>query len=86
MAALFYLVGVASLVCWILTLVKMFNSAGVVQGIIGIICGLWAFIWGWIHAQEEGHTPVMLVWTILIILQIILQFTVMGGLEGAGPG
>ena len=37
--------GAVSIVCWIMVLIKMFNVS-VLQGIFGIICGLWAFIWG----------------------------------------
>lgn len=61
------LLGIGSLVCWIMTLIKMFQDeekGGVGSGIVGVICGLWAFIWGWQnHARHEGHKKIMMIWT-----------------------
>jgi len=64
--------GIAALVCQIIVVVKMFQTAGALQGIIGLICGLWAFIWGWMNAGKVGIKNVMMIWTGLIILYIIL--------------
>jgi hypothetical protein len=72
---------IGSLVCWILTLIKMFQSAGVVHGILGIICGLYAFIWGWIHAAEENLKNVMLIWTVCLVVNIGSQVAIMSSAE-----
>ena len=72
MQALQGLVGLGCLVCWIIVLIKQFKIGGVVQGIIGIICGLWAFIWGWMNADRAGLKTIMMVWSLLIVLSIIL--------------
>ncbi|MFL6275209.1 MAG: hypothetical protein ACJ74G_08350 [Blastocatellia bacterium] len=64
--------GIAALVCQIIVVVKMFQTAGALQGIIGLICGLWAFIWGWMNAGKVGIKNIMMIWTGLIILYIIL--------------
>ena len=72
-----------SLVCWIITLVKIFKSEnGVLHGIIGIICGLWAFIWGWMKAGEMDNQKIMLIWTIAIIASIALS--VLGSMLAVG--
>ena len=44
-------VSVVSLVCWIMTLIKIFK-VNIGLGILGIICGLFAFIYGWIKAVD----------------------------------
>lgn len=75
-------VGLASLVCWVMVLIKMFKTAGVLHGIIGIICGLYALIWGWMHKEEVGRN-LMLIWTVLIVLGIILNVVARGS---AGVG
>lgn len=62
-----------SLICLIIVVVKMFQNAGPVQGIIGLICGIWAFIWGWMNAGKLGIKNLMLIWTVLILLSIILN-------------
>ena len=74
MIALMYLVGVGSLVCFILVLIKLFQKQGVGLGILGIICALYTFIWGWINHKEQKITNIMLIWTALIIIGMILNF------------
>jgi hypothetical protein len=68
------IIGLGCLVCWIIVLIQMFKS-GVLTGILGLICGLYAFIWGWLHAGG-GLRNVMLIWTILLIAAIISGFVV----------
>jgi membrane protein implicated in regulation of membrane protease activity len=73
--------GIASLgilVCWIIVLIHMFK-AGVIQGILGLICGLYAFIWGWIHARGELRN-VMVLWTILAIVALIFGYRWLPGI------
>jgi hypothetical protein len=62
-----------SLICFIIVLVKMFQNAGALQGILGLICGLWCFIWGWMNAGKLGIKNIMLIWTVLILLSIVLN-------------
>ena len=78
--------GLVSLVCWIITLIQMFKSEnGVLQGILGIItCGLWAFIWGWIHVKETGQKGVMIAWTIVFLGSIAFNVLAIG--EGGMSG
>jgi hypothetical protein len=66
-------VAIGSFVCWIMVLIRMFNSAGALQGVIGIICSIWAFIWGWMNAGKEGLKNVMMAWTVLLVLLIVIE-------------
>ncbi len=66
------IIGLGALVCWIMVLIRMFKS-GVLTGILGLVCGLYAFIWGWLHSGE-GLRNVMIIWTILIIAAIASGF------------
>lgn len=67
------LISLGCLVCFIIVLIKQFQVGGAVHGIIGIItCSLWTFIWGWINAARAGVKNIMLIWTLLIIVNIIL--------------
>ena len=61
-----------NIVCLIMVLIKMF-SEGVVKGLLGFICGLYAFIWGWQNVDEVG-SGVMTAWTGAIIGSIVLNF------------
>ena len=72
------LMSLGCLICFIIVVVKMFQNAGVLQGILGLICGIWAFIWGWMNAGKVGLKNVMMIWTLLLILAIILN-VVSGG-------
>ena len=72
MLILAYVALIGMIICQIIVLVKMFQTAGVVQGIIGLICGIWAFIWGWMNAGKVGIKNIMLIWTVLIIVYMIL--------------
>jgi hypothetical protein len=61
------------LICFIIVLVKLFQNEGALQGILGLICGLWTFIWGWMNAGKLGIKNLMLIWTLLILLSIVLN-------------
>lgn len=67
------LMSLGALICLIIVVVKMFQTAGVLQGILGLICGLWAFIWGWMNAGKLGIKNLMMIWTLLLILCIVLN-------------
>jgi len=74
------ILGIIWLVCFILVVVKMFQSGQTALGVITIItmfCGvgfLIAFIYGWVKARDWNIRPVMLTWTVVIILDIALSF------------
>lgn len=72
MLALAYLCEVGAFVCFVLVLIKLFQQKGVLHGILGIICALYTFIWGWIEAARLNIKNIMLIWTILIIASSVL--------------
>ncbi len=70
---LVFVVGLVDLVLAIMVLIKLFQKEGVVKGILGIICMLYTFIWGWMKAKELQITNIMWGWTACIVVQVILS-------------
>lgn len=70
-----YYLGIAasivSIVCWIMVLIKMFPAEGALKGVLAIICGLYAFIWGWMNATRFNLKTIMLIWTVAIIIGVV---------------
>jgi hypothetical protein len=85
MQYLIWLLALVAFVVQILVVVKMFQNAGALHGILGIICGLYAYIWGWLNSTKLGIRNLMIIWTALIILIIILN-VVFGASMAAGYG
>ena len=84
MMALASLIGLGSLVCWIMVLIKQFQQGSAVHGIIGILtCGLWTLIWGWMNATKLNIKNLMLIWTILIVVGLIVQGVGMASMMSA---
>jgi hypothetical protein len=73
MQYLIWLLALAAFVIQILVVVKMFQNAGALHGILGIICGLYAYIWGWMNSAKLGLRNLMIIWTLLIIIILILN-------------
>ena len=73
MQALASLIGLGSLVCFVIVLIKLFQEKGVLHGILGIICGLYTFIWGWMEAGRLGIKNIMMIWTALIVVGLMLN-------------
>lgn len=86
------LVGIPSLVCFIMVLIKMFQAGQTGLGIacIVLICcgigGLIAFIYGWVKSKEWGITNIMLIWTACIVVGIILQIVAIASGAAMIPG
>ena len=90
MGILLMLLVLGMIVCWIMVLIRMFKDAGAVHGIIGILCSLYAFIWGWMNSGKLGLRNIMLAWTALLILYVILAaafggFNYSYGVGGPSP-
>jgi hypothetical protein len=82
--ALLGLVGLANLVCLIIVLIKLFQTEGALKGIIGLICGLYTFIWGWMNANKLNLKTIMMAWTAVLVLLIILEVVLGGAMFSAG--
>lgn len=67
------LLSLTSVVLLIITVVKLFKEKGALHGILGIICGLYTFVWGWMHVKRHNSQAVMVVWTLVIIGSIVVQ-------------
>jgi len=76
---LYIVVLLADLIVAIMVLVKLFQNEGALKGILGFICMLYTYIWGWMNAGRLNIKNLMLIWTALIIVLIILQ-VVTGGM------
>jgi len=76
--AIAFLVGLASLVCFVLVLIQMFQHRQMALGIVCIVlafCGigfLIAFIYGWVKAREWNIQNIMIAWTVCVLIQLVL--------------
>ena len=66
------------IICFIIVLIKLFQNEGALKGILGLICGLYTFIWGWMNATKLSIKNIMMIWTLLIILSIIVNIATGG--------
>jgi hypothetical protein len=70
--------GLVSLVCFIMVLIKLFQAKGVLHGILGLICSIYTFIWGWMHVDRNANRNVMMAWTAAMLIGFV--FNVMGAM------
>jgi hypothetical protein len=83
--------GIGSLVCFIMVLVKMFQNNETTMGIICIVttllCGLGVlitFILGWVNVGKWKIQQIMMIWTGCIVAGIVLR--IIGMVIGAAIG
>ena len=70
---LYLILSIAQLVLFIIVLVKLFKTKGVLHGILGIISfGLYPLIWGWIKHKKLELTKIMVAWSITIVAPIVI--------------
>ena len=70
-----WILNILALICFIIVLIRQFQNAGVVHGIIGIVtCSIWTFIWGWMNATKLNIKNIMMIWTLVLIACLILGF------------
>ncbi len=62
-------------VAGIVVLIKLFQKEGFLKGILGFICMLYTYIWGWQNIKNESLKlkTWMYAWTAAILLGIILN-------------
>ena len=75
MLALSYIFGIGSLIWFILVVIKLFKKEGVGLGILGVICALYTFIWGWINHKKQDITTIMIIWSVLIVISLIINMS-----------
>lgn len=73
-----FLSWLGSIIAWvagIAVLIKLFQKEGVLKGILGLICMLYTFIWGWMQLKtDEALKKWMYIWSGAIVVGIILGF------------
>lgn len=77
MQILAVVLGLVSLACWIMVVVKVFQSGNTLMGVL-CICPLVAFIYGWTQSGKLDLQTIMLVWTAIIVINLILTFMMRG--------
>jgi hypothetical protein len=65
------LAAIGSLVCLIMMLIPLFKEKGVLHLILGIICALYTFIWGWMNADRLNKKNIMIIWSACILVSIV---------------
>jgi hypothetical protein len=60
--------------CFIFVLIKLFQAKGAIHGIIGLICALYPFIWGWQNVNHLNLKWVMWGWSFCLIFSLLLNW------------
>ncbi len=71
---------------YIMLLVKLFQHGGVGLGILGIFCGPFTYIWGWMKSSEFRLKKIMiwltLTWVVSTLLYMVGSFMLAASPEG----
>ena len=86
MAALGMVLSLGCVICFVIVLIKLFQNEGALKGILGLICGLYTFIWGWMNATKLNIKNIMLIWTVLLIASIVINMMTGGFSYGYNMG
>ena len=70
-ASVLAILSIAFVVIYFIVLIKLFKTEGALKGILGFLCGLYTFIWGWLKHKELQMTKMMTVWSIILIVFMI---------------
>ena len=65
------LAGLGALVCLIMVLIPLFKDKGPGLGILGIFCGIFAYVWGWMNVKKHNLKTIMMIWTACIVVATI---------------
>lgn len=88
LAVLQVIIGLASLVCFIIVVFNMFQHDDSTLGIVCIVLffcagigALIAFVMGWVNSGKYGIMNIMLAWTGIVVLGLIVNVAgaVLGG-------
>ena len=76
-----YLGSILAWIAGLVVLIKLFQKEGLLKGVLGLICMLYTFIWGWQNIKNEQLKLKnwMYIWTAVIVLGYIAQFALAGG-------
>jgi len=71
-SALFGLLAIVGLIMFIVVIIKLFKTGGALKGVLGIICVIYPFIWGWVKHKKLKITRVMVLWTLCIVIPPVI--------------
>lgn len=77
-----------NLICFIKVLIALFKKEGAGLGILGLLCSIYAFIWGWMKSTELGLKKTMLWWTLSIVASVgiwVVAVASMVGIAASDP-
>ena len=75
--AVFGLLSIASLVIFIIVLLKSFKEGGVLHGLLGILTfGLYTYIWGWLKSKQLHLFKLMALWTIVTVVSVAMPIVI----------
>jgi hypothetical protein len=70
--------GIVSLVCFIMVLIRIFQSGQTALGVVCIVLlfcvgigSLIAFVYGWMRAKDWNITNLMIIWSVAIVIGIL---------------
>ncbi len=63
----FVVLGIVWFICFIKVLIALFKNAGVGLGILGIFCGPFTYVWGWVKSGALKLKITMIVWTLSFV-------------------
>jgi len=70
-AAVFAILQLVSIIIFFIVLIKLFKTEGALKGILGFLCGLYTFIWGWLKHKELQMTKLMTLWSIIFVIFMV---------------
>lgn len=76
-----YIGSIVAFIAGLAVLIKLFQKEGFLKGILGLICMLYTFIWGWMNIKNEQLKLKnwMYIWTAMIILGYVVQMLLASG-------
>ena len=66
-----YVFSAIGVVCWFMTVLKMFPLAGFPLAVLGIVFPPWTFVWGWINVEKTGGRKWMIAWAVAFVGAVI---------------
>jgi hypothetical protein len=81
MATLLYgISALTSFICAIMVLIQLFKAKGALHGILGLFCGIYTFIWGWMNAKALNLSKIMIAWSASMVIMMATGGVVFGGM------
>ena len=65
------LAGIGCLVCLIMVLIPLFKEKGPGLGILGVFCGIFTFVWGWMNVKQHSLKKIMVIWSVCFVVALI---------------